>query len=89
MTKKQRSDLVLLLRCAADIAISYDRCSSLGLAAGRLDMLGGHPIGDGHWSRLLDGVVMSHPHRGWWVCGAGYEFCLLEAAARIEEGWTP
>jgi hypothetical protein len=36
-----------------------------------------------------NGPVHDQPHRGWNICGTGYEFCLLEAAQRCEEGSWP
>lgn len=92
MTKKQRAQVVELLRCAADIAVCGERDCALAFAAGRLDMrmmpfLVPH-LKDGHWSNLIDhGPVRNH--FDWLVCGDGYEFCLLEAAQRVEEGTWP
>lgn len=97
MTKKQRAQVVELLRCAADIAVMGDIYSALGTAAKALDMLSipwRDSRGDNHWSSLVssegpvqNGVISLTDKR--LVSGPGYEFCLLEAAARVEEGGWP
>ncbi len=95
MTKKQRAQVVELLRCAADLAVCGERDSALGFAAKRLDMqtipflVSKHC--DGHWSQLIrsHGPIRDSIDHKWQICGDGYEFCLLEAAQRVEEGSWP
>ena len=98
MTKSQRAQVVELLRCAADLAVMGDRGSALGTAAKALDMLEmpflRNAISDGHWSNLIrgagpvhDGGIVDGDVR--LISGTGYEFCLLEAARRVEEKSWP
>lgn len=97
MTKRQRAQVVELLRCAADVAVMGDRGSALSSAAsglGRCSMPFLLPvIGASHWGALLrgKGPVTDAECNGdvRHVCGKGYEFCLLEAAQRVEEGSWP
>jgi hypothetical protein len=100
MTKRERAQVVELLRCAADNAVMGDRASALGDAARALDscvlpFLGKHGLRDGHWSELLRGRGPVNDAEQYiaddvrLICGTGYEFCLLEAAARVEEGTWP
>lgn len=96
MTKKQRAQVVELLRCAADLAVMGDRESPLGTAARELDsaIMPFLRLRDGHWSELLrgNGPVQDYPQRTpdtRLICGTGYEFCLLEAAQRVEDGEWP
>lgn len=92
MTRKQRAQVVELLRCAADIAVNGDRGSALGAAAFRLDRVFMPFIrnitGDSHWVSLLRGrgPVRDSQALGYWICGDGYEWLLLEAALRVEQG---
>lgn len=98
MNKRERAQVVELLRCAADLAVQGNKDSALGDAARALDLivmpwLRG-PKSDGHWSSLIrhdgplqDGDGSTGDLR--LISGTGYEFCLLEAAQRVEEGWTP
>jgi len=53
------------------------------------------PLRETHWSELLRGggpvrddepIVNGEPRL---VCGTGYEYVLLEAAQRVEEGTWP
>lgn len=94
MTKRERAQLVELLRCAGDIAVNGDRDAALGSAAVKTGILCG--LADSvrishldHWTALLNDLVRDCEGNGWLVCGPGYEFCLLEAAARVEEGSYP
>ena len=100
MTKRERAQVVELLRCAADLAIQGDRSSALGTAASELDrcfmpFLRRCGLRAGHWSELLRGVGPVADCEQWpaddvrLICGTGYEFCLLEAAMRVEEGSWP
>jgi hypothetical protein len=96
MTKKQRAQVVELLRCAADLAANGDRASALGTAAFHLGVitlpfLESHFGRDCHWVMMLRGrgPVWDSADRKWQICGPGYEFCLLEAAQRVEEGSWP
>lgn len=95
MTKRQRAQVVELLRCAADLAVCGDRCSALDSAARHLElqMLPSlcPPLRDGHWSELIrsPGPIRDSIDHRWEICGPGYEFCLLEAAQRVEEGSWP
>jgi hypothetical protein len=93
LTKKQRAEVVELLRCAADLAANGNRDAALGCAARHLDMTMSYPlpVDDPHWAKYLrgDGPVQDQPDRGWWICGPNYHLCLPEAAARVEEGSWP
>lgn len=101
LTKKQRAEVVELLRCAADLCVQGDRSSALGVAASELDMRElpaclVPPLRESHWSELLRGGGPvrddDQPQRAGdvrLICGTGYEFCLLEAAQRVEEGSWP
>lgn len=73
---KKRREQIELLQCAADVAICGERRLAMCTAAQRLGM---------PWFFPRD-LLVSKPDRGWWICGKGYEFCLLEAAQRIAEG---
>lgn len=94
MTKREREQVVELLRCAADLEINEpnSRGCSLGDAGRHLDWeLVAPRIGV---SRLylitimgeLEGVHDGEPQL---VSGTGYQWLLLEAAARVEEGEYP
>ena len=97
MTKKQRAEVVELLRCAADIAVMGDMYSALGAAARRLDMLTLPWLVDicgEHWSDLVFGRGpvqngKSTPGDERYVSGPGYHLCLLEAAQRVEDKEWP
>lgn len=95
LTKKQRAEVVELLRCAADNAIrDYYNGSALGVAAMHLGIctlpyLSPVLGSDTHWSKLLRGRGPIQDAPPWFICAAGYEFCLLEAAQRVEEGSWP
>ena len=83
MTKRQREQVVELLRCAADNAITRRVEVALGDAALDLDRLS---IGGRHWTEFLGAL---YDTKAGVVCGSGYEFCLLELAQRVEEGSWP
>ncbi len=102
MTKRERAQVVELLKCAADIAANGDRGSALGIAAFHLDMISVPGLRsvpgfetDPHWVRLLRGRGpvrdrdAKRKRDDWHICGPGYEFCLLEAACRVELGEWP
>ncbi len=89
MSATQRSTLVELLRCAADIEVRVGGGTGLGDAARALELasrrIPGVP-GDGHWTNLLDLMRPLQARDDRNVSGPGYEWLLLELAARIEEG---
>jgi hypothetical protein len=98
MTRRERAQVVELLRCAADNCITNVRESALGDAARALDRCVMPFLrsrkSDGHWSNLIlnDGPI--HDGDGSTgdvrlISGTGYEFCLLEAALRVEQGEWP
>jgi hypothetical protein len=94
MTKKERAQVVELLRCAADLEINEpnSRGCSLGDAGQHLrwDLVAPRAC----VSRLslitamgeLEGVVDGEPRL---VSGTGYQWLLLEAALRVEQGEWP
>lgn len=92
MTKRQRDQVVELLRCAGDLALHHpDPKCALGNAASWtgnycLDGIAAACNGDGHWTQLLRLVAATKSGE---VCGAGYEWALLEAAQRVEDGDYP
>jgi hypothetical protein len=78
MTKKQRAQVVELLRCAADI-----RITGTMIPRARAAYLLGTPertqrLAEDAWTAVLNDVGMSL-----------YQYELLEAAARVEEGSWP
>ena len=99
MTTDERDELVTLLLCAADIAMHGDRGSALGIAAKHVlevsytvPALRSLGWTDAHWVKLLRGygpVRESERDLSHRICGPGYEWLLLEAAARVEEGSWP
>lgn len=94
ITPEHREQLVELLRCAADIAANGDRGSALGIAAFHMELIAVPALRDwgatdSHWVTLLRGVgPVQDAGTGYQICGAGYEWLLLEAAQRVEsEEW--
>jgi hypothetical protein len=84
MKRRERALLVELLRCAADND-QRARCGLVGL-------FGAPHFGDAThraaW-KVLDSFTW--PAQDWTASGVdeGYRHALLEAAARVEEGWAP
>lgn len=89
MTKKQRDEVVELLRCAADLLLSGpERWQSLALyrAAAELDVAHGGYVFKMAFA-AADSPSISVPRGIPFSLALG--FVTLEAAARVEEGWTP
>lgn len=80
MTKKQREQVVELLRCAADV-------QGIGNAASALDLIDGPFWGAAikAWESTADVITEKRGH----MSGISYEDICLEAAARVEEGQWP
>lgn len=88
MTKKQRAQVVELLRCAAD-----GRPAGIGLNGlfGASDDLGIETaLHNDAWEALFDvRQVQGEFGCDRSVVDEAYRRRLLEAAQRVEEGWTP
>jgi hypothetical protein len=80
MTRREREQVVELLRCAADVR-------SIGAACARLGVFGGgvHDHAIDAWSDTVRSLQQS---RGG-LPGNTYADIALEAAARVEEGSYP
>jgi hypothetical protein len=83
VTKKERADVVMLLRCAADVAA----CSGPGGAMARADF----DLGTDHDTFAAAGdaerYVCAYVNSDWW--DEGRHIRLLEAALLVEEGALP
>ena len=93
MTKKQREQVVELLRCAAECA-ARGRRSWLDVVAADVGIDDAAVIGEAR-AACID-VQHREPYHAEWRTFAGDvmppRWCLgvaLEAAQRVEEGWTP
>jgi hypothetical protein len=94
MTKKERAQVVELLRCAADLEINEpnSRGCSLGDAGRYLSWeLVAPRVGVSRLRLIvamgeMECIVDGEPRL---VSGTGYQYLLLEAAARVEEGSYP
>lgn len=87
MTKKQREQVVELLRCAADVCNVdsshglYSVAHLLGYATWEVGLVSEPYV----WEAAC--AARNHVHQnGYWL---GYWHECLEAAQRVEEGWSP
>lgn len=91
MTKKQRAQVVELLRCAADDDVNGTAAGLVGMFGAVYETLSSCRVEWLAW-KILDAVPI--PAKAYERPMAGcrdevYRARLLEAAQRVEEGWTP
>ena len=86
MTKKQREQVVELLRCAADDD-GYESILGLSDARRHLDHQWGSDIERIAWMARVAAFDAEDQFAD--IEDEEYRYRLLEAAQRVEEGWTP